>query len=220
VIVAAPRRRWTPRQAGRRAREVVAGEGVRSLVFKVLGETVYRRLLLFERPLDPPPALREPSVELEYGFLDEDRAGELPSLGSALTPGEALRRLRRGERCFVARHRGGLVSARWLTDGEAFVEYLGGRLRLDENEVYVYEAFTAPAYRSLGLYGAASARLARELAAEGRVRTIVTVPPENAAAVRACEAAGYRRAGTIGFVGLGRRRRYFVRRRRSAGARV
>jgi hypothetical protein len=201
-------------------REILAEGGVRSLVLKVLGETVYRRLRLFERPLDPVPPLREPGIELEYGFLSEAEVGKLDSLGWDLSSSGAVARLRRGERCFLALHDGRVVSARWLTSGKAFVEYLATEVRLGEGEVYLYDAYTSPAFRNLGVYGAASTRLARLLAAEGRVRTVAAVPPDDPAAVRACESAGYRRAGTVGYFGLGRWRRSFVRRRGETSLRL
>ena len=189
-------------------REILAEEGLRRLVFKILGETVFRRLHLFERPLVPLPSLRGPGIELEYGFLSEADVGKLESLGWDLRPEEAVARLRRGERCFVAFHGERVVSARWLATGTAFIEYLAGEARLGDGEVYLYEAYTAPEYRKLGVYGAASTRLARLLAAEGRVRTVAAVPPDDPAAVRACEAAGYSRAGTVGYVALGPWRRH------------
>ena len=51
---ASQQRRWTWRAALQRARQVLRDEGVKSLWFKVLGQTVYRRVVLMECRLDQP----------------------------------------------------------------------------------------------------------------------------------------------------------------------
>ena len=51
---------WTWRQAWRRALEVLQQDGPQSLWFKVLSETVYRRVILLERLLDEPEAKSHP----------------------------------------------------------------------------------------------------------------------------------------------------------------
>ena len=47
-------RSWTWRQILKRAAEVIREEGLRSLWFKILGETACRRVMLMERPLNEP----------------------------------------------------------------------------------------------------------------------------------------------------------------------
>ena len=158
---------------------------------------VYRRLELVELSLEPPPALRETPIALEYGFLSE-------------TDDENARaRLERGDRCFVARADGAVASSRWIAEGRAFVEYLDTWLDLEPGEVYLSETFTAPALRGRGVSGAAGTRLAHALADEGCRRILAGVLRENHAGKRAYEKAGYEPVGRIGYVGLGRWRRHF-----------
>ena len=202
---------WTVRSAVRRAGEVLGEEGLRTLWFKVLGETVYRRMTLVELALEPPPPPREAELELTFGFVDAS-AGPLPTSRSDLTPAEIEGRFNRGDRCFVARHDGHVVSARWITDGRAWVEYLGRDLELDEDEVYLYETYTAPEYRGLAVSAAAGTRLAGALAAEGRRRIVGGVVPENSAALRTAAKTGFKEAGRAGFVRLGPWRHDFTRR--------
>ena len=173
---------------------------MRGVVFGALAwARLYRRLELLALSLDPPPALRETSLTLEYDFLvetdDED----------------ARARLERGDRCFVAREAGVIVASRWIAEGRAFVEYLGSWLDLEPGDVFVSEGHTVPALRGRGVFGAASARLAHALAEESHLRMLVGVLKENHAGKRACEKAGYRRVGSIGYVGLGPWRRAFKR---------
>ena len=212
--VAAPGRPWTPRAAAGRARDVLAHDGVRTLWFKLLGETVYRRLALVECPLAELPPLRDAPLAAEYGFLSETDALGYTALRGYTTAAEVVARLRRGDRCFAAWSSGRLVSARWIARGETHVEYLGRTLRLRPDEVYLYETYTRPDHRGLGLSAAAGTRLLHALAAEGVACVVAGVMPESHAAVRAWQKAGYRRVGTIGYVRLGPLRREFIRRRR------
>lgn len=161
---------------------------------------LYRRLELVELRLDPPPAVLETPLELDFGFL---------------APGEderARARLERGERCFVARAEGTIISSRWIAERRAHVAYLDMWLELERDEVYLSETYTDPSRRGRGVSGAAGTRLASSLAADGYRRILAGVLSENRAGTRAYEKAGYRRVGRLGYVGLGPWRRHFGRR--------
>ena len=208
-------RRWTPAAALARAFEVLRTEGPRSLVLRALGETVYRRLLIFELELGALPAPPPAAPNLSFGWLDESRLAEY----ERLRPGhahEADARLRGGHRCFGTWLEGELVAARWIATGSPRVEYLDLTLPLEDGAVYHYDSFTSPGHRRRGLSAVSQARLAEALRNEGRRRIVRAVLPENRAAVRDAEKAGFRRAGTIGFVRIGPWRRDF-RRAREAG---
>jgi GNAT superfamily N-acetyltransferase len=158
---------------------------------------LYRRLELVELSLDSPPALRETPLTLEYGFLAET------------DDEDARARLERGDRCFVAREAGLIVSSRWIAERRAFVQYLDSWLDLEPGEVFLSETYTAPALRGRGVSGAAGTRLAHALADEGCRRILAGVLMENHPGKRAYEKAGYQRVGSIGYVGLGLWRRAF-----------
>jgi RimJ/RimL family protein N-acetyltransferase len=172
--------------------------GVRGVWFGALAwARLYRRLELVELSLDPPPALRETPLALEYGFLAEP------------DDEDARARLERGDRCFVAREAGTIVSSRWIVGGRAFVHYLDMWLDLVPGEVFLSETFTVPALRGRGVSGAAGTRLAHALAGEGYRRILAGVLMENHGGKRAYEKAGYRHLGSLGYIGLGPWRRGF-----------
>jgi RimJ/RimL family protein N-acetyltransferase len=175
--------------------------GVRGVWFGALAWTkLYRRLELVGLSLEPPPAMLETPLELDYGFLAET------------DDEEARARLEYGDRCFVAWEDGVVVSSRWIAAGRAFVEYLDGWLDLEPGEVFLSETLTVPALRGRGVSGAAGTRLGHALAGEGCRRILAGVLMENHAGRRAYEKAGYRRVGRIGYVGLGPWRKSFRRR--------
>lgn len=64
-----PRARRTWGRIRRRARDVLREQGVRSLWFKVLGKTVYRRTVVFERTLDTLPVASLPPDAIDIGQL-------------------------------------------------------------------------------------------------------------------------------------------------------
>lgn len=202
--------RWTPRHALLRAVQVVREEGPRSLLLKALGETVYRRLDLWERNLR---AELSPSDDagLAFDWLGHDRLDAY----EALRPGHRARaaaRLEAGHRCFATSLAGRLVAVRWLATGDPMVEYLGFRLPLAPGEVYHYDTYTDPALRRRGISAATQRRLFTVLRGEGYERAVRAVLPENTAAVRDAESAGFEAGGRMGFVQLGPWRREFVRR--------
>jgi GNAT superfamily N-acetyltransferase len=194
---------------------VVREEGGRTLLARVLGETVYRRLALLERDLaaDSPSEAQAPNVS--YRWLE---ASGLDAY-EALRPGrreQALERLAVGHRCFGTWVGDQLVAVRWLATGTPLIEYLAVRLPLAPGEIYLFDTFTDPALRRQGISAATQVRLFAVLRAEGYLRALRAVLPENYVAVRDAASAGFKPSGKIGFIRLGPWRHEFVRRREIA----
>lgn len=206
-------RRWNLGDAVARAREVVRTEGPRALVFRALAETFYRRLILFERELDGAVSANV-GQGLSFSWLDEAALAAYAKLRPGAEEG-AADRLQAGHRCFGTWRDDELLGARWVATGSPRIEYLDLALPLEDGEVYQYDSFTAPGHRRRGVSAVSQAELAASLAAEGRARLVRAVLPENRAAVRDAEKAGYRRSGRIGFVRIGRLRRELRRKERS-----
>lgn len=189
---------------------VLRDQGVRGVWFGALAwAKVYRRLELVELALVGPPPPAPAAAALDFGFLRNDELRALGALGAGTGADEARRRLERGDRCFVARDGGAIVSARWVASGRAHIAYLDRWLDLEPGGTYVYETFTRPERRGDGVSAAAGTRLAHALSGEGHRRVVAAVLRENHAGTRAYEKIGYRRTGRIGYVKLGPWRRDF-----------
>ena len=199
------------KQVLRRAVQVLRTEGVASLWFRVLGETVYRRMVLMERLLAEPVSPVTPGLRVTIGLLDEAEAGEYCDFRPGADLLDVRRRLGAGQWCFVARHEGRIVQAGWAVARRARIDYLDREIDLAPDEVYIYGSYTAPDSRGRNLAPAQRTEAVRFLRDAGYRRLVAAVFPENKAGFRPLEKIGCRRFGVMGYVKVGRWRRDFCR---------
>ena len=172
---AAARRRWGPASVLRRALEVARAEGWRTLWFRVLGETVYRRLIVMERPFLQPVARGDRS-SLDFGLLARDELAEYLALRPDAEREETADRFARGHVCFVARSEGRLVAACWAGRGRCWVEYLGVWVDLARDVGYLYDLYVAPVARGLGVYTGLFDFMRDYYGYGGEVTTVLATP--------------------------------------------
>lgn len=205
-----PAVRWTPALIWDRAREVLRDEGLKSLWFKVLGETIYRRVLLLERILEDVDTKEDETT----GRISLLRVVDLPRYvtfrpGSDL--GELRQRLDRGESCFVMEIGEEIAHACWIANTRTRIEYLDCEVDLPPDTCYAYESYTRPGFRGRGIAGARVRRMEPELIRMGYRRALAVVGPENYRAIYFNTAAGNEIVGALGYYQLGPWRRYFNR---------
>jgi hypothetical protein len=184
---------------------------LRTIVVRALAATVYRRLLLFERELGDPS---EPAagVSVTAELLTEAAVDDYLALRPDARRADVLSRLKTGDSCFALRSRGRIVHVCWSTSRVAQIEYLGCRLPLPEDVVYVYDSFTDPSARHLHLSRVRAAWMERSLREHGHRRWWCAVLPENVVGRRFIESReGNRLVGTIGCWRVGTWRRAFTR---------
>ncbi len=210
-------RRWTPRQALARAVEIARNQGLKVLWIKILGETVYRRFLLVEDVLNRPLPPLESIPRIELTELRENEIDQYLSLRPDQSAEEIGRRFRAGHRCWVTRDNGRVVGAIWLVTGRASIDLLGCEISLAPDEIYSYGSFTDPRCRGQRLPAARSRLLRPMLEAQGFRRRLSVSDPEDLEAMRAARRSGCRPICTMGYLQIGRWRRYFVRPRGADG---
>lgn len=191
----------------RRAREVLRDEGLRSLFWKLLGETIYRRAWVVERPLAPaataPPSPSPRAPGCEIGELAEAGIADYLDLRPHDDAAALRRRLGDGERCFVACRNGRIEHATWVAVDVARIEYLWRALPLGAGDAYAGEAFTRPSARGAALSVAVADAMAAQLEREGFRRLLGVVMPENRAGVVSTWRWGYRPIGVMRTLRLG-----------------
>jgi SAM-dependent methyltransferase/ribosomal protein S18 acetylase RimI-like enzyme len=194
---------------GRRVVAVARYTGMRGLWFAVLGELGYRRVAIRECILDEPFPENGPRIPVALELLDDTQIDEYNAFRRVVDPDSARRRLAVGDKCFVARHGRSIVSTLWASTGRAQCEYLSRSIPIADDEAYMYDAFTAPEWRGLGVHPALTSEMHRYYRTAGKRRSICFTGPENMPAMTA--KTGYRRIGIIGYVGIRTIRHHFRR---------
>ncbi len=187
----------------RRATEVLRTEGLRSFFFKVLGETVYRRVVVVERDLSQPPPVVQARLPVSIVRLCDSEIEEYVAFRPETDAAEVRRRLQAGQVCWLVRYEGRIVHSCWVTTGRAWIEYLGWDVALPPDTAYSYESFTAPELRGQNLAVARSVVMQQALRQAGYRRAVAVIMPENRAGFYPAEKAGYRRVGVMGYLRIG-----------------
>jgi GNAT superfamily N-acetyltransferase len=184
----------------RRGLEILRTEGPLTLVFRVLGETVYRRMLVFETNLAGQTF--EPDEHCRW--LRADEAGVYARFHPVLSEDEIGRRLAEGQRCWVHEDDDGrILHGVWFTARHAWLDYLQMELRLEPGDAYLYQSWTAPECRGRGLASSAVRAVKHELQGEGIARTISCVQPDRAVVYPPLARSGARPTGYIGWIRIG-----------------
>ena len=187
---------------------------LRRLWFAGLSFTrIYRRLVLLERPLTQSFSDVSAHASMRVSVLAETEVAAYMAFRPDQDAANIRLRLEHAHRCFAVWHEQQIIHAAWAATARARIEYLSRELPLAPDEVYVYDAFTAPAFRGRGASPLRALTLGEHFRAQGYRRLLTAVHPENRVGFRPLEKVGTRPVGVIGYVGLGRWRWQFCRRR-------
>jgi len=167
--------------------------------------------VLIERLLDEPVVEVMPRLAVAIGLLEESEIDEYVAFRPEADPAEICRRREAGQVCFVVRHEGRIAHACWAAMRQARIDYLARDIHLAPDEVYVYDSFTAPAFRGQNLSPTRAVQMARHFREKGHRRLIAVIMPENKRAFRPAAKAGYCPLGVMGYIKLGPWRRDFCR---------
>ncbi len=100
-------------------------------------------------------------------------------------------RFNRGEVCGVARLNSEVVSYCWVAFQQAEVGEINRTIKLRNNELYFYDAFTLPDYRGRGLFPALLTAILGFARSQGCSRALIFSLRENRPSVRGIEKAGF-----------------------------
>ena len=183
---------------------------IRRLWFRSLSRArIYRRLILVERPLSEPVSNISPRVPVTVKVLAGSEIGAYMALRPQQHLAEIQRRLDEGHWCFAVWNDQRIIHVAWAAAQHAKIEYLSREMELAPDQVYVYDIFTAPAFRRSGAASIRSVEMMRYFRELGYQRLLGAVSPDDRSTFR--QTVGYRRIGVIGYVGLGPWRRAFCR---------
>lgn len=179
------------------ARRAYGSGGLSAVLAALAGRARIDVFHVFATPLDPLPAPLTATVPLTFGWLDASETGAYEVFRNAPSGVNGAARLAAGDRCFVARRDGAIVSSRWIAAGTLREECFPFSFRLGQGEVYEYDTYTDPGSRGLGVAAGAATEVARVLRDEGVDRVIAVVYTANEAGIATQERAGATRTGTL-----------------------
>jgi RimJ/RimL family protein N-acetyltransferase len=187
---------------------------LRSLWFTALSfARIYRRLILLERSLGTVPPVSF-AASFRVAALEDNEVGAYLAFRRDQDAATIRSRLSQGHRCFAVWHQEQIVHAAWAATGRAPIEYLTRDLTLDSGEVFVFDAYTEPAFRGQGASPVRALVLGHHFRTHGYQRVLTAVHPENTVGFRPLEKLATRRVGVIGYLGIGPWRWHFCHRRR------
>ena len=188
--------------------EITHEAGLRALWFAALGELCYRRVVVRELLLDGSAAPGRAGISVDIDLLDASQLDEYNTFRRTSDPNAVARRMEAGHKCFVARHGGEIVCACWGATENAWSGYLSRPIPLASDEAYLYDLYTAPQRRGLGIRGVITRAMHDFYKAEGKRRLLGFTVPENVAAM---VGSTFRQIGVTGYFGVGRLRFNFCR---------
>jgi hypothetical protein len=182
------------------------------LWFAALGSArIYRRLVLLARPLSASvPEIAVPSP-IRIAVLAHEEIDAYLALRPDQSGAEIRSRFSRGHLCFAAWHHRQIVHAAWGATQRAPIDYLSREIELSPDEVFIFDAFTAPASRGHNLSALRALAMGRHYRDRGYRRVLTAVHPENRAGFRPLEKVGTHPMGLIGYIGIGSLRWHFCR---------
>lgn len=116
-------------------------------------------------------------------------------------------RLERGEQFWTAQLDDKIIAYCWATHAPVEIGEVRRVVRPRRGEIYLYDAFTFPAYRGQNLYPAILHRILRHSHQQALQRALIFVLDDNMASIRGVQKAGFRefqRVTYCNFLGFGR----------------
>lgn len=139
------------------------------------------------------PPLCRARVETKF---EEVQAGDIDSLAAAMnlsTPEPVRQRLHSGRRCFILKVGDEIATYGWVTHGVECVGELERQFYLHDDEAYIWDCSTIPAWRGQRCYSALLSQIIYRLHGESVARLWIGASRQNQPSVRAFANAGFNR---------------------------
>jgi GNAT superfamily N-acetyltransferase len=151
-------------------------------------------LCVYEQPVRGPVAPPPLPAGTEFDVLEGPRATLDPAV--AWHP-DAEPRLRDGQACALVRQGAEVIAYCWLAATPIWVGEIGRAVVPGPDDVYFYDAFTAPAWRGRRLFPSVLARLLSLAHGRGRRHALIFVGSRNRSSRRAIERAQFTLTHTV-----------------------
>jgi GNAT superfamily N-acetyltransferase len=197
-------------QFRQRGMAILKEEGIAGLVKRIKRrlsrKPVHFSCYIVALSLDHSIRVPAPSVDVE---IDQIKATDDNDLEMLVKFGEYgaskalfLQRFADGQRCYVAKFEGRIVSGNWVYEREWKPDDFGRRFKLADNEFYYDGAFTLPEYRGKGIISYLKAQSANDIKAhsQNKTRALAFILVSNKANLRSVAKVGFKRVGRVGWI--------------------
>ncbi len=138
----------------------------------------------------PPANLSRPNVT--FGEVSPTAGVALQRAMHLSDPEPIHRRFQTGRRCFSLRTADEIVAYGWATRGLESVGELERNFHLHDDEIYIWDCGTVPAWRGRGCYTALLNKMTRQLHQEGIPRIWIGASRQNQPSIQGIFRAGFR----------------------------
>jgi GNAT superfamily N-acetyltransferase len=151
------------------------------------------------------PQVRSSKADTVFGEVSANDWLALQSAMGYPDPEPIRRRFQTGRRCHCLRAAGHIVAYGWATRGAEWVGELEREFRLGDDEVYIWDCATLPAWRGQRCYTVLLNQMLRQFHQEGAARIWIGASRQNRPSIQGIMRAGfqhivdviYRRAGLM-----------------------
>lgn len=192
-----------------RALSILHSEGIAGLLNRIASRLLQKPQIinLYVLKLDYKDIAKVPRrfIDLEIGEVTEMDDSDLEALAAfhfyGHSKGEILQHLAEGQRCYIAKHQGQVISCYWRATRNYYDYYLKRRFYLADNEEYLLGAFTLVEFRNWGVLPHLVETSSRERAQNcPNLRAFSFVRTNNKASLRTSHKLGFNVIGRVGFV--------------------
>jgi len=169
---------------------------------------VFEKTFVFENHLSKIRFETGDKAEVDVRLAQNEDVVRLVKKFEKLRGGKAEERLRAGHLCFMAEKNGDIVHHKWVSFNETYVSELERTIRTGSDSAYIYDAYTVPECRGLGISGKVSARIFDYLIQNGIKKTYHLISHSNFSSLRYAEKTGLRNMGEVTLTRLFKSRIY------------
>ena len=162
---------------------------------------------IFEKKLDGPPFKIEAKVKVDVKLVQSDDISKLPKRSENFDS-EVKKRFEMGHICFGAHLHGKIVHYKWVAFSKSIPPYsdLERRMRISSDSAYIYDGYTVPEYRGLGISAKVMEKTLQYLQEIGIKKVYSYVRYDNFPMLRVKQKEKFRKIGTITYTQIFRLR--------------
>ncbi|MEM2143833.1 MAG: GNAT family N-acetyltransferase [Candidatus Jordarchaeaceae archaeon] len=162
------------------------------------GLYIKRKVFFFEKLLPDPCFRTDSRLDITVKILRSDEFLKISKKFENFSELEAKRRLRAGHISFGAKLSGEFIHLTWISFDEAYVGSLERKIRVYPNSAYIYDTYTIPEYRGLGIAPKVMHEALHYLYKTKKIRTAyMAISQDNFPSLRTAQKETFRKIGAI-----------------------